>query len=147
MKTMHAAADRRSIIERIGRLQPDSQAHWGKFTAPRMVVHLTDAMRMVAGELPVTSKRTPLRFTPLKQLAIYVLPFPKGVPTAPELLTRVPSAWNAEVETLTGMLDRFGSRSASDAWPVHPVFGTMSAHAWGVLAYRHTDHHLRQFGV
>jgi hypothetical protein len=147
MKTMHAAADRRSIAERIGRLQPDSGAQWGQFTAPRMVVHLTDALRMSTGDLPVKPKRTPLRFPPLKQLAIYLLPFPKGLPTAPELIVRTPSEWRTEVEALTGMLDRFGSRTANDAWPVHPVFGPMSAQAWGVLAYRHCDHHLRQFGV
>ena len=147
MRTMHAAADRRSLIERIGRLQSDSQPHWGKFTAPRMVVHLTDALRMATGELPVKPKRTPLRFTPLKQLAIYVLPFPKSVPTAPELLVRTPSAWDGEVEALIGMVERFGSRPANVVWPVHPVFGTMSAHAWGAQVYRHCDHHLRQFGV
>jgi hypothetical protein len=144
---MHAAADRRSVIERIGRLRPDSQARWGKFTAPRMVVHLTDALRMATGELPVKPKRTPLRFTPLKQLAIYVLPFPKGVPTAPELIARSPSAWNGEVAALTDMLEGFGDRPLNAVWPVHPVFGTMSARAWGALAYRHCDHHLRQFGV
>ena len=31
--------------------------------------------------------------------------------------------------------------------PVHPAFGDITTQAWGVLAYRHTDHHLRQFGV
>jgi hypothetical protein len=112
-----------------------------------MVVHLTDALRMATGELPVKPKRTPLRFTPLKQLAIYVLPFPKSVPTAPELLVRTPSAWNGEVEALIGMVERFGNRPANVTWPVHPVFGTMSAHAWGAQVYRHCDHHLRQFGV
>ncbi|MDB4892873.1 MAG: hypothetical protein JWL61_4728 [Gemmatimonadetes bacterium] len=147
MKTIHAAADRRSIVERIGRLQPDSRAQWGKFTAPRMVVHLTDALRMATGELACKPKQTPLRFAPLKQLAIYVLPFPKGLPTAPELLERVPSAWKGEVNALEGMLDRVGKRTATDAWPLHPVFGTLSPRAWGVLVYRHCDHHLRQFGV
>jgi hypothetical protein len=149
MKTMHTAADRRSIAERIGRLTPDSQPQWGKFTAPRMVVHLTDTIRMSLGELSVKakSKRTPLRFAPLKHLAIYVLPFPKGLPTAPELIARIPAAWNGEVEALTGVLERFGGRPVDAAWPVHPVFGPMSTRAWGVLAYRHCDHHLRQFGV
>jgi len=27
------------------------------------------------------------------------------------------------------------------------VFGRLSAKQWGVLMYRHVDHHLRQFGV
>jgi hypothetical protein len=147
MKTMHSAADRHSVVERVGRLQPDSQAQWGKFTAPRMVVHLTDALRMATGDLLCKPKKTPLRFAPLKQLVIYVLPFPKGVPTSPELLARTPSTWNGEVEAFTTVLDRFGSRTANAAWPYHPTFGALSPQAWGVLMYRHCDHHLRQFGV
>ena len=36
----------------------------------------------------------------------------------------------------------------SDAeWQEHPAFGRLARRAWGVLAYRHLDHHLRQFGV
>ncbi len=31
--------------------------------------------------------------------------------------------------------------------PEHPAFGTMTARRWGAIGYRHTDHHLRQFGV
>ncbi len=29
----------------------------------------------------------------------------------------------------------------------HPVFGLMTRAQWGRWAYRHMDHHLRQFGV
>ncbi len=31
--------------------------------------------------------------------------------------------------------------------PTHPAFGPMSARDWYRSAYRHADHHLRQFGV
>ena len=29
----------------------------------------------------------------------------------------------------------------------HPAFGVLTHHAYGVLIARHTDHHLKQFGV
>ena len=38
---------------------------------------------MALGDLACRERRLPLRFTPIKQLVIYLLPFPKGVPTAP----------------------------------------------------------------
>ena len=79
---------REDICRRVERLTPDAAAQWGKFTAPKMLAHLNDAMRMASGELAVAPRNTPLRFWPLKQLVIYVLPFPKGAPTAPELLAR-----------------------------------------------------------
>jgi len=33
----------------------------------------------------------------------------------------------------------------TEEWPEHPAFGALSRRAWGVLIYRHMDHHLRQF--
>ena len=29
----------------------------------------------------------------------------------------------------------------------HPAFGNISTNEWGIAAYKHMDHHLRQFGV
>jgi len=43
---------------------------------------------MAMGELPVAARPVPAFFrqAPFKQFAVYVMPFPKGLPTAPELL-------------------------------------------------------------
>ena len=147
MKTMHSEKDRRIIGERIRRLAPGSAPLWGRMNAPQMVVHLTDAVRMATGELPVKSKESPVRFTPLKQLLLYVLPFPKGLPTARELITRAPAEWSGEVSTLFSAIESFAAYDAAKLWPDHPIFGAMSRRDWGVLAHRHFDHHLRQFGV
>ena len=29
----------------------------------------------------------------------------------------------------------------------HPFFGKMTAEEWGMLGYKHLDHHLKQFDV
>jgi hypothetical protein len=111
-----------------------------------MVCHLADSLRMAMGDLKVAPKKSPIRYPPLKQLIVYVAPFPKGVPTAPELLAREPREWTAEVADLQSLLDRAADGRSTDAWPEHPAFGTLSKRAWGVLIFRHMDHHLRQFG-
>ena len=116
-------------------------------TAPQMLAHLVDWMLMAKGELPTAAKRSLLRYSPLKQLAIYWLPFPRGVPTAPELISRVPSAWAIEQAALRQHVQSFATMDPGAAWPEHPVFGTLSSRAWGVLGFRHMDHHLRQFGL
>ena len=146
-KTMFQAASRAELQQRLARLVPDGAAHWGKMNAPKMVVHLSDALRMALGDLAVAPKKTPLRYPILKQLIIYLAPWPKGTPTAPELLARAPAAWNGEVVALSALVERFASRSVADRWPTHPAFGSLTGRAWGVLAYRHCDHHFRQFGV
>ena len=112
-----------------------------------MVVHLTDSARMALGELTVTGRRMLLRYPPLKQLIVYVLPIPRGVPTAPELIDRRAAAWGSELAELEGAFDRLLAQHDRVEWPDHPAFGPMSRRAWGVLVYKHTDHHLRQFGV
>jgi len=67
---------------------------------------------------------------------------------APELLARPPATWQADVAELQALVDRLVARGReATPWPEHPAFGKLSRRAWGVLTYRHIDHHLRQFGA
>ena len=141
-------AVRSSIAARAKRLTADTTARWGKFRASGMLAHLNDSYRMALGELKVPSKNLPLRYTPIKQLVIYVLPFPKSAPTAPELLKRCDGA--SLVHEQQALLEMFGKLAAvkpGDPLQEHPAFGVLSHNAYGVLMARHTDHHLKQFGV
>ena len=147
MRTIWRVPDRRRLQVRLATLKPDAQRRWGSMTAPQTVAHLADAARMALGELPCGSKRLPIRYFPLKQLIIYWLPFPKGAPTAPELVGRGPLSWGTEVAELNALVDRLAAEPPDRIWPEHPAFGRLSRRAWGVLIYRHMDHHLRQFGV
>ena len=147
MKSMWNSTDAREILERVARLRPDAPARWGRFTAPQMLCHLTDGARMAMGELAVAPRHLPIRYFPLKQLVLYVLPFPKGAPTAPELIARTATNWAGEVDELTRAYERFIGQQDRHDWPDHPAFGTMSGKAWATLMYRHTNHHLTQFGV
>lgn len=146
MKTIWQKENRENLENRIDRLRPDTPAKWGKFSAPQMVAHLTEAVRMGLGELSVVPRNTPFKRFPLKQLIIYVAPFPKGAPTAPELLAGNPQEFNGDVTRLKEVMGRFAGGSHKNL-PEHPAFGKLSRRAWGVLAYKHIDHHLKQFGV
>jgi len=146
-KTLWKESSRNELLGRIERLKPDAAPLWGKFTAPQMLSHLNGWMLMATGELETRNRKLLLRFAPVKQLAIYVLPFPKGLPTAPELLTQNPVDWSAEYARICRHIDNFESTHRNKPFPPHPAFGLLTPGAWGVLGYRHTDHHLRQFGV
>jgi hypothetical protein len=145
--TLFDSAAREVIRARVDRLTPQHAAKWGKFDAGRMIVHLTDQLRAALGEMQCAPKNTPFRNPILKRLIIYWLPWPQGAPTAPEFLARPPAAWEEDIAALRAAMDRFGARTPADAWPEHPTFGKLSGRMWGVLAWRHMDHHLRQFGV
>jgi len=115
--------------------------------ASRMVVHLTDALRMATGELRCTALRGPLMLPIVKQLVMFYLPWPRGVPTAPELLARRPEQWPIEIAALRAAIDEFVTKSKVGTWPSHPGFGHLSGAEWGRLMYRHLNHHLTQFGL
>ena len=146
MKSLWNERDRAELEARIARLTPEHTPSWGRMTARQMIVHLADAIRMATGELPIAVRKTPFRYPVLRQLLIYVIPIPKGLPTAREL-QRAPGDWDADVADLRAMLAAFAARDRKAPWPPHPVLGRLGAHGWGVLTLRHFDHHLRQFGV
>ncbi len=91
--------------------------------------------------------KLPLRYPLLKQLVIYWLPWPKGVPTAPELMCTDLFDWATERSAVIQLIHSFEKRDPGAPWPVHPAFGRLTSRAWGVLGYRHMDHHFRQFGI
>jgi hypothetical protein len=139
-------ADRQALVSRLRALTPDAQPAWGKLTARGMLAHLHEAARMALGELTVKPKHLPIRYPPLKQLIIYVVPFPKSAPTAPELVSREAHDWPAEMAATEEAFARLVAKRTSAPRPDHPAFGPLTHRAWGVLIFRHTDHHLRQFG-
>lgn len=147
MKTLWQTTDREELITRLARLKADASPQWGKMNCAQMLAHLSDGMRMTLGDLHCQPKAGPLRFGPLKHLIIYWLPFPKSAPTAPELIARSPASLEPEIAALKDLLERFAASQARQTWPEHPAFGPMSAKDWGALAYKHINHHLRQFGV
>jgi hypothetical protein len=139
-------ADRESILRRFGRLSPDARPNWGKLDAPRMVTHVTDAMRSSMGDLVLAPKKSPLQYWPVNVLVMFYMPWPKGVPTAPELLDRKPVEWHTELDTLRATVERFVARDVNGPWTPHVAFGRIDGRQWGRLMYRHLDYHLGQFG-
>jgi hypothetical protein len=148
MKTLWDSSARKELAQRLDKLKPDAAPQWGRMSASQMVVHVVDALRMSTGELPIDGmKKRPIRFTPLKQLIIYGPPFPKSVPTAPELLVRQCGDFGTECANLKHMMDTFASIPPTTELPRHPAFGKLSRRAWGALTYKHIDHHFKQFGI
>ena len=138
---------RAELLDRLERLSPEARPLWGRMNAPQMLAHLAKWMQMAEGRLITVNRKLPLRFPPLKQLLVYWLPWPKGIPTAPELLCGESFDWAVERAAVRQMIQSFEQRDPKAPWPAHPAFGKLTSKAWGVLGYRHTDHHFRQFGI
>ena len=156
MKSLLDPDVRNSLMQRVTKLRPDTPARWGQFSAPQMLAHVIQSLGMMTGDVAVAAAPTPwaVRHAPLKHLLIYVIPFPKGLPTSPELLQRPDAgarashgAWDAELRGFTQALDRIPEVARTGKWPLHPAFGPLSGAEWGVQQHRHLEHHFRQFGL
>lgn len=140
--------DRAEICNRMRSLSVSSAGRWGSMNVVNMLQHLRLSARMALGELPVSSaNKRAFQVFPLKHLILYVLPFPKGAPTATELKPAVAASFEEERTALLELLERIATGAREGAGPEHPLFGPMTRREWGVVTYKHTDHHLRQFGA
>ena len=108
MKSVFHQADRLALARRLDAITSASTPRWGRMDSRQMLAHLSDGVRMALGELAVQPRGGPLRFPPLRHAIIYWLPFPKGAPTAPELLARRAEDCDAERAALKHLLERLG---------------------------------------
>jgi hypothetical protein len=145
--TLFDADARRRLLDRVERLEPDRRPRWGRMSAPEMVCHLARSLRQALGEIEAGPGRGPLALWPLNWLAIYVLPWPRGLKAPPELLEIETTTWERDVEALRALIEGFGARGPGGSWPPSPVLGRISGKDWGAMQHKHVDHHLCQFGV
>ena len=139
---------RASLLDRISRLTPERTPVWGRFTAPEMVCHVSSGLRQGLGELDAGPPSGPFSRFPMNWLGIHVLPWPRGKGKSPrDFLATRPTTWASDVNALEDVVERFGARGPDAAWPPSRVFGRISGRSWGVLQFKHLDHHLRQFAV
>jgi Protein of unknown function (DUF1569) len=147
VKTVADPGQRASLLVRAACLRPESSRRWGHFSCPQMLAHVNDSFRYALGELHIAPLRHLARYPPIKQMLLYVVPFPKNAPTAPETIARRPGSWEDEQRAFGRLLERLAEVRWDGDWPDHFIFGRMSGRDWSVLLYKHADHHFRQFGA
>ncbi|MGD8496974.1 MAG: DUF1569 domain-containing protein [Gemmatimonadales bacterium] len=134
-----------SVRERLERLTPTSTARWGEMSIGQMLAHCADAQDVLNGK-PLTGTPWWIRMAAplIKPVVLSKRPFPRGLRTHPQYEVRDERPFAAEKQRLLRTLDDF---EATGGGLEHDLFGHLSANEVGWLAYKHLDHHLRQFGV
>jgi hypothetical protein len=117
-----------------------------------MLCHLGDATDMVLGRRPRKGE-APVRRRPLvKGLGLWSpLRWPHGWKTNPAHDPRAegtrPSDFAKDRARALEGLEGIAAAAPGALIATHGFFGTMSIRDWQRWAYKHTDHHLRQFGL
>lgn len=134
---------------RLRSLRPDSPRRWGSLTPAEMLCHLGDAATNVVGRRgALDGESRPLR----KWVGLRSgIPWPHGAETAaqnnPRLDGTKPGDFELDREHAIRSLRNLISVEKNSFPGSHAVFGVMSYEDWLYWAYKHTDHHLSQFGV
>ncbi|MBD1367428.1 DinB family protein [Mucilaginibacter sp. ZT4R22] len=148
MQTTSDKATRSALLKRISTLNENSPAQWGKMTACQMVKHCRCWEELTNGTLP--AKRIFIGRIFGRQILKAVLkddkPIRRNSPSAPETIIKdTPGDFDAEKARWIELLE-YNAVNPIHGF-VHPFFGKMTNEQIGRLAYKHIDHHLRQFGA
>ncbi len=150
MKTVFDAASIDELQCRLARLQPNSARQWGKMSPAQMLAHCTKGLEMATGEIrPPRALTGRIIGRVVKRAALGDdKPMMRNSPTSKELVIEDDRDFAVEQARLSRLIGRVAAAGPAGCTShPHAFFGPLTPGEWGILMYKHLDHHLRQFGV
>jgi hypothetical protein len=146
MKTVFDKATKEELIGRINSLNETCVPQWGKMTIYQMLKHCRLWEEMIAGKLECKRVFLGRLFgkMALKAFLKDERPMQKNAPSSVELIVNDRQGDMAAERAKWIALMEENAQYSSPVF-IHPFFGEMTKEQLGYLAYKHTDHHLRQF--
>jgi len=150
MKTIFDKTTREELIVRITLLNDNSSAQWGKMNVFQMVKHNTYWNGWILGKENHTYRQTLLGKLFGKMALMKMIkdeePFDKNIPTSSQFkVNEMSGNLEAEKSEWISLIEEYNDFKNSGF--LHDFLGKMTNEQIGILVYKHTDHHLRQFGV
>lgn len=150
MKTIYDKTTRDELISRIDLLNENSNRLWGKIAVRQMIMHCLVGDEMNMGKMNLKQVFIGRLFgkMALKSFLKDEKPIKKNIGTLPEL--KITEDVKEDLQTLKEQwvtsIQKFADLDDNHEY-IHSFFGKMNREQVGLMAYKHTDHHLRQFGV
>lgn len=149
MKTIFDQCNREHIIKRVEQINENNKAQWGKMNVHQMLSHCIKYEQMMQGKITYNRLfigylfgKSALKKDFLKDNS----PIKQNVPTLKQLKPDVNLGdFNEEKNLWIRLIEDYNAFPKNEI--LHPFFGKLSSAEVGQLAYKHSDHHLRQFGV
>jgi len=148
MKTIFDKTVREELIHRINLLTENNTAQWGKMNVYQMLNHCLIWDEWIQGKKQPVYKQVFIGFIfgkmALRKMIRDEKPFDKNIPTSTAFKVK---ATDGDIEALKKRWISFieDYENYSNPGFIHDFFGKMTQEQVGILAYKHTDHHLRQF--
>lgn len=146
MNTIFNDTSTTELINRIQQLRETDTAKWGKMNSYQMLKHCTLGEEMFQGKKMYKRLFMGKLFgkMALKGILKNGSSIKKNQPTHPELVITGTGNFENERQKWIKLLKEYDTYSNNEF--VHPFFGKMTKEQIGVFVYKHSDHHLKQFG-
>ena len=137
---------REDIINRIQQLNEDSKPLWGKMTVYQMLKHCSQWEELALGKQVYKQVFLGKIFGKIALRSISKdKPLKRNMPTVPSFVITGEGDVALEKENLITLIEAH-SQILYDGF-MHPFFCKLSAEQGFIIASKHLDHHLKQFGV
>jgi Protein of unknown function (DUF1569) len=139
-----------SIIDRINKLNANSQPTWGSMSVDKMLAHCNVTYEMLYTDIhpkPNAFIRFILKVL-VKQKVVSETPYQQNGKTAPAFIIKEAKNFEIEKQRLIDFINK--TQQQGEAYfdgKVSPSFGPLSKTEWNNMFYKHLHHHLTQFGV
>ena len=150
MKNIFNATDTNEVINRIGKLSPNSKPLWGKMSVAQMLAHCSVSYELVYEDKhpkPNAFMKFILK-TLVKKSVVNETPYKHNSQTAPYFIIKGDKDFEKEKTRLINHIHKTQELGEGyfDGKESHS-FGKLSKTEWNNMFYKHLDHHLSQFGV
>ncbi len=149
MNTIFEKGIRKGLIARITVLDESNTSQWGKMNLFQMLRHNTYWNEWILGKVGHTYKQEFLGKIfgkmALRSMIKDEKTMDKNIPTSAQFKVKaLEGDINSEKIKWISLLEEY--QEFNNPGFVHDFFGKMTKEQIGILVYKHTDHHLRQFG-
>ena len=144
MRSVFENATREELIQRIRSLNKNSTPKWGKMNVYQMLKHCTLWEEMLLGRKQYQQSFLGRLFgkVALKNM-LKDEPMKPNLPTVPSFKIRETGDVEAAKAEWIALIAEHSRQKNNGI--IHPFFGRLTADQAGRIAYKHIDHHLRQF--
>jgi hypothetical protein len=150
MQSIHNPEQLSLLQTRIDALRANARPLWGEMNLLQMLAHCIEPFYYFLNEKEFSQFPPEQAQKMVKAAILEKAPFMQHLPTHP-YFNKQNEAISEEQEnlqeTLKFYLRTLASRPDTYAFGPHPAAGHFTREEIGFMAFKHTDHHLRQFGV
>ncbi len=133
-------------------IAPGTRPAWGKMNVQQMIEHMSDSVRIANGRDPKDCITPEEHLPRMQAFMMSDKPFKENTVNVQLPEEPLPCRWDS-VENAIGELQQelneFVDVFEQDKTKIitNPFFGDLNFEEWTQLLYKHSLHHLRQFGV